>query len=152
MSNQLLHSYKNGNYTVNLFADGTKEKFTDDNFFKADFPDSMDLKITNYCDANCPMCHENSNICGKHANLDAPFLNTLPKGIELAIGGGNPLSHPDLLPFLKRMKNSGIICNITVNEKHLLSNNALIDQLIEEKLVWGVGVSITEAHPQTVRF
>ena len=44
MNNQLLHSYKNGNYTVNLFADGTKEKFTDDDFFKADFPDSMDLK------------------------------------------------------------------------------------------------------------
>ena len=152
MSNQLLHSYKNGNYTVNLFADGTKEKFTDDDFFKADFPDSMDLKITNYCDANCPMCHENSNICGKHANLDAPFLNTLPSGIELAIGGGNPLSHPDLLPFLKRMKNSGIICNITVNEKHLLSNNALIDQLIEEKLVWGVGVSITKACQKTVNF
>jgi hypothetical protein len=50
------------------------------------------------------------------------------------------------------MKNQGIICNITVNEKHLISDNALIGRLIEEKLVWGVGVSITEASPQAVEF
>ena len=152
MNKELLRKYKNGNYTVFLYTDGTKEKITEEDDFKAEFPDSIDLKITNYCDANCPMCHENSGTHGLHADLNAKFLTTLPSGIELAIGGGNPLSHPDLIPFLTQMKNQGIICNITVNEKHLISDNALIARLIEENLVWGVGVSINEASPQAVKF
>ena len=109
-----MQKYKNGNYTVFLYTDGTKEKITEEEHFKAEFPDSIDLKITNYCDANCPMCHENSGTHGLHADLNAPFLSSLPAGIELAIGGGNPLSHPDLIPFLKRMKDMGIVCNITL--------------------------------------
>ena len=152
MNKQLLHKYKNGNYTVFLYTDGTKEKITQEDFFNADFPDSIDLKITNYCDANCPMCHENSNTLGAHADLTHPFLNTLQKGTELAIGGGNPLSHPQLIPFLKKMKDVGVVCNITVNERHLIANNALIGRLIEEKLVWGVGVSVTNAEKETVEF
>lgn len=150
--NKLLSSYKNGNYTVKLYEDGTKEKFTYDDQFIADFPDSIDLKITNFCDANCPMCHENSSVKGKHANLNLPIIKSLPSGIELAIGGGNPLSHPNLIPFLKELKKAGVICNITVNERHLIADNALIDQLISEKLVWGVGVSINDCNPKTIDF
>ena len=103
MTKQLLQKYENGNYTVFLYTDGTKEKITQEECFKAEFPDSIDLKISNYCDANCPMCHENSGTHGLHADLNASFLSSLPAGIELAIGGGNPLSHPDLIPFLKRI-------------------------------------------------
>ncbi len=152
MDKQLLRKYKNGNYTVFLYTDGTKEKVTEADFFKADFPDSVDLKITDYCDANCPMCHENSSAFGLHASFDAPFLNSLPNGIELAIGGGNPLSHPELIPFLEKMKAMGIVCNITVNEKHLIANNTLIAQLVKKKLVWGVGVSVTNASEKAVEF
>ena len=74
MAKQLLQKYKNGNYTVFLYTDGTKEKITEEEYFKAEFPDSIDLKITNYCDANCPMCHEKSTRNGKHGNLFEPFL------------------------------------------------------------------------------
>ena len=152
MAKQLLQKYENGNYTVFLYTDGTKEKITQEECFKAAFPDSIDLKITNYCDANCPMCHENSGTHGLHADLNAPFLSSLPAGIELAIGGGNPLSHPDLIPFLERMKKAGAVCNITVNERHLIADYALIAQLIDKKLVWGVGVSVTNASDKTVEF
>ena len=103
---EILTNYKNGNYTVKLYSDGTKIKETEADSFIAEFPDSIDLKITNYCDLNCPMCHEKSNIDGKEGNLDSPFLESLPSGIELAIGGGNPLSHSALLPFLEKMKNT----------------------------------------------
>ena len=113
--NKLLTVYRNGNYTVKLYSDGTKVKTTKDDKFIADFPDSMDLKITDYCDMNCPMCHEKSSINGKHGNLNEEFLSTLKRGTELAIGGGNPLSHPDLIPFLTGMKEQGVICNLTVN-------------------------------------
>ncbi len=148
----MLATYKNGNYIVNLYQDGTKEKITQEDFFRAEFPDSIDLKITNYCDLNCPMCHEKSNKRGKHANLNHPFIDTLQSGTELAIGGGNPLSHPDIIPFLNKLKNKGIICNLTVNERHFLQNKALLQQLIDLKLIYGLGISLNVMDAQTLLF
>lgn len=150
MPKKLLSYYKNGNYTVRLYSDGTKMKETLANSFVAAFPDSIDLKITDYCDANCPMCHEMSSENGKHANLNAPFLKTLKRGTELAIGGGNPLSHPDLISFLEKMKSQGVICNLTVNEKHFLKDKELVLGLMEEKLIYGLGVSISSYNEEII--
>lgn len=152
MPRELLALYQNGNYVVKLYSDGTKIKQSTENSFISAFPDSIDLKITNYCDQNCPMCHEKSNENGKHADLDAPFLKTLKKGTELAIGGGNPLSHPSLLPFLRQMKEQGVICNLTINENHLKTYNDLALRLIHEKLIYGLGISLKAYNKQAVAF
>lgn len=104
---KLLHSYPNGNYIVSIFDDGTKVRHNNLSYFAPDFPESIDLKISNQCDMGCRMCHENSTPDGKHGDLSLPFLSTLRAGTELAIGGGNPLVHPDLIPFLERMKDQG---------------------------------------------
>ncbi|MCX4313738.1 MAG: radical SAM protein [Clostridia bacterium] len=148
----LLAEYRNGNYVVTLYADGTKVKFTRDDFFVADFPDSIDLKITDRCDMNCPMCHENSRANGEHGRLDAPFLAALHRGTELAIGGGNPLSHPDLSAFLSEMKTRGAICNLTVNEKHFSDNTELLEKLLADKLVYGLGISVGECSKKLLDF
>lgn len=140
--NKLLAKYKNGNYVIRLYNDGTKIRFTLDDDFNALFPESIDIKITNYCDMNCPMCHEESNIDGLHGNLDLPFLDTLVAGTELAIGGGNPLSHPELLSFLNRMKEKGIVCNLTVNQNHFIKNVDYLNKLINERLIYGLGISL----------
>lgn len=140
--NKLLAKYKNGNYVIRLYNDGTKIRFTLDDDFNALFPESIDIKITNYCDMNCPMCHEESNIDGLHGNLDLPFLDTLVAGTELAIGGGNPLSHPELLSFLNRMKEKGIVCNLTVNQNHFIKNIDYLNKLINERLIYGLGISL----------
>ena len=152
MPRELIALYQNGNYAVKLYSDGTKIKQTLDDAFIAAFPDSIDLKITNYCDQNCPMCHEKSNENGQHADLDAPFLKTLKNGTELAIGGGNPLSHPNLLPFLNRMKAQGVICNLTINENHLSTYNDLVLKIIREKLIYGLGISIKSYNKQALSF
>jgi organic radical activating enzyme len=131
---KLIALYQNGNYTVKLYSDGTKVKTTKDDKFIASFPDSMDLKITDYCDMNCPMCHEKSSVNGKHGNLNEDFLSTLKRGTELAIGGGNPLSHPDLIPFLKRMKDQKIVVSMTVNQKHF---ERLLGLIQKDKVVFG---------------
>jgi hypothetical protein len=149
---KLIALYQNGNYSVKLYSDGTKIKTTKDDKFIASFPDSMDLKITDYCDMNCPMCHEKSSVNGKHGNLNEDFLSTLKRGTELAIGGGNPLSHPDLIPFLARMKKQGVICNLTVNESHLKKDRELIDELISQNLIYGLGVSIKSYNEYAVSF
>lgn len=148
----ILYEYKNGNYYVSLYDDGTKIKKTNDDYFDSDFPDSIDLKITNYCDMGCNMCHENSIINGKHASFDYQFLNNLHSGTELAIGGGNPLSHPNLVSFLKRMKESNIVCNLTVNERHFLKNIDFIQGLLDSKLIYGLGISMNEFSDVTIDF
>ncbi len=138
----LLHSYVNGNTTVELFDDGTKIR-TYEGKPNAIHPESIDVKITDYCDAGCNYCHEQSTKAGKHCDMFSLLrqLLLLPAGVEIAIGGGNPLSHPDLLNFLNVIKPRGIVANITINEKHLLPYQDLIIKLASEKLVNGIGIS-----------
>ena len=152
MKEKLLAKYKNGNYFVELYADGTKIKFTKDDFYDAEFPDSMDLKITNRCDLNCPMCHEKSTPNGRHGDINALFLKTLRPGTELAIGGGNPLMHNKIHTFLELMKERGVICNITINEKHFLALQPVVENLMKEKLIYGLGISLNECNDKTIEF
>jgi len=137
-------SYINGNTTVTIEKDGTKTR----EYYgspKLLFPESMDLKITNYCDLSnyCKWCHENSDKNGLHADLDKTFsmLKDLPAGVELAIGGGNPLEHPDLVEFLTNVKGQGLIANITINQLHVKRFLPLIKYLIKGDLVSGIGIS-----------
>lgn len=142
----LYKTYKNGNYTVQLFSDGTKIRLLDkdETEFKPVFPENIDLKISDKCSIGCAYCHENSCPEGKVARgLDKDFyldplkeyelridnnnfnyflLNCKP-GTELAIGGG-ALSelNEQLWLFLAACYQYGIIANITVNSIELLND------------------------------
>jgi len=136
--------YKNGNTIVTIKDDGTKIREYE-NYPAVEHPESIDVKITDYCDMGCLYCHESSTKSGVHADLNILLkkLECLPAGVELALGGGNPLSHPDLIPFLVELKKRGIISNITINQGHLKPYFETIKRLILEDLVKGVGISIT---------
>ena len=142
---ELIHNTRNGNYWFSLYKDGTKIRYTQDDYFKSEFPESLDMKITNYCDLGCPYCHENSSIKGKHADAKdiINVLSCLPGGIELAIGGGNPLAYPNLIELCDVLNCMGFIPNITVNSKHLfdLEYFTLVKELIAKKLIYGLGIS-----------
>ncbi len=140
--NRLLYRYKNGNYFISIYSDGTKIRKTFEDEFNPLFPESIDLKITNYCDQNCPMCHEMASLSGVHADLNWKFLHSLNRGTELAIGGGNPLAHPKLIEFLTLMKIKGVICNMTINSFHLIKDKEFVQSLIDKKLIYGLGVSV----------
>ena len=135
-------SYKNGNYVVHMFDDGTKIRANSLDFFSAVFPESMDMKICNRCDMGCPMCHERSVPDGALANLNHPILDSIHPYTELALGGGNPLEHPDLEAFLLRMKKQKVICNLTVHVKHFMREYRRLKKYSEEGLLHGVGVSV----------
>lgn len=136
--------YHNGNTTVTIEPDGTKVR----EYFEEpliNFPESIDVKITDYCNLGCQYCHESSTLKGKHGDLLRllDVLEELPAGVELAIGGGNPLAHPGLLEFLKNIKSRGLIANLTINQGHLQEYEEFIVSLINSDLVKGVGISIT---------
>ena len=148
---KLLGKYKNGNYFVRLYDDGTKIRENDLDFFECDTVESMDIKITNKCDRNCKMCHENSTVDGKHADiLSYSFLDQLHPYCELAIGGGNPLEHPDLEIFLQKCKYRKHIPNMTINQVHFEKEFNRIKQYCDEKLIYGLGVSLVKVTPEFI--
>ena len=143
MLGKMIASYKNGNTKIVLFEDGTRIiDIPDDEKAQFDFPVSMDFKITNWCDMNCPMCHEMSNTNGEHGDImNLKFIDNLHAGTEIAIGGGKVTSHPDLIPFLEKLKSIGVLPSITVHQNEYLFNQPLVDDLIKRKLIYGLGVS-----------
>ena len=139
---KLLSKYRNGNYNVAIFDDGTKIRYNDLDCLIPEFPESMDMKISNYCPFNCPMCHEKSSEDGEYGKiLHHPFIKTLHSGTELALGGGAVTYHPDLIPFLEELKEQGILPSITINQREW--EETKIDYLINNQLIYGLGVSFT---------
>ena len=140
---KMLGTYKNGNYSIKIYEDGTKIRETEDDVFISSFPESIDLKITNKCNMGCLYCHEDSNIEGKHGDvLNTKFLDTLKPYTELALGGGNILEHPDLPELLRNLKFRNILANITLNQKHFMENRKLVEFLVKYNLIRGLGVSL----------
>lgn len=137
-------TYFNGNIFVNILSDGTKIRIYEGDA-KPCFPESMDVKITNYCDMShiCVYCHEMSTRQGKHGNLNKFLekINDLPPGVEVAIGGGNPLAHPEIEYFLQKLYEKGIIANLTVNELHIKKYANYIKYLHNNNLIKGIGIS-----------
>ena len=142
--------YKNGNTIVRIESDGTKIRYIPDNAIPhPEYPESIDIKITNKCDVTplCAMCHEQACADGEHADLLDPLLETLKPYTELAIGGGNPMIHPHLVSFLNKMKKQNVICNITVHWKTFTEYFYTLKALQDEELIHGVGVSVNEQVP-----
>ena len=141
----LLHEYDNGNCHVQLFDDGTKIREYDGDPQPV-FPESIDLKLTNKCDLNCTFCHEEATADGAHANIDwlRRILYELPAGVEIALGGGNPLVYPNLADLLLSMKTHGLVMNMTVNAKHLMPYHTDLLQY-RERLGWITALGISYA-------
>lgn len=138
----LLYKYRNGNYNVLIFDDGTKVRQTNESVWKPAFAENIDIKITDKCDGNCSFCFEGCTPNGKHGDLlNLKFWDTLHKGQEVAING-NDFSHPDLIPLLKKLSKQGIIVNMTLNQMHFMGHLEEVKDLIKNKLIYGLGVSL----------
>lgn len=148
METMRLGTYVNGNTIVVMYTDGTKIRYVRAGEKPApEYPESIDIKTTNMCDLGCAFCGECSTPDGKHADLNNPLLDSIKPYTELAIGGGNPLAHPDLNNFLHRMQNQNVICNLTVNAVHFLNNIQFLKMLCSQKLIHGLGISVPTAIP-----
>ena len=147
----IIGRYQNGNYTVTILSDGTKIRENDlDNLTPA-FAENCDVKITDRCNGGCEYCYEGCAPSGKHGDILNPkFLDTLHPYTELAING-NDLSHPDLVKFMYKMKEKKVILNMTVNQLHFDKHFDTIKQWVDEKLIYGVGISLREPTEEFVQ-
>lgn len=157
INGELITSYKNGNYTVELYDDGTKIRFGEEPF-KPEFPESMDVCITKCCDGGCPFCYENCTIDGKHGtillrngdDISLPYwMQNLHPGTELAMNG-NDLSHPDLFDCLRLLKDNGVIVNLTVNQKHFEKHWESLYLMQMADLIHGIGISIEDSSSESL--
>lgn len=143
-----LGTYVNGNTIVVMYTDGTKIRYVRTGEKPApEYPESIDIKTTNMCDLGCSFCGECSTPDGKHADLNNPLLDSIKAYTELAIGGGNPLTHPQLEGFLWYMHSRDVICNLTVNAVHFMDNIARLKKMCDRNLIHGLGISVPTAIP-----
>lgn len=148
---KMLSKYKNGNYIVTLLSDGTKIRRNNLDNLTPDFAENMDVNISNKCDGGCEFCYLGATPDGQHADImGAKWVDTLHSGTELAING-NDLSHPDLISFLDKLKRKGIIANLTVNQVHFEKNIGFIKFLVNNKLIYGLGVSLRNPSPYFIQ-
>ena len=145
---QILGHYKNGNYFVEIWDDGTKIRIQPDDAadFIPAFAENCDVKITDSCDGGCPFCYEGCTPEGKHGELlNLSLWDSLHPFTELAING-NDLSHPELEKFLRFMKSKQIIVNMTVNQKHCERHFFKLASWTNQELIHGLGISLTKAY------
>ena len=150
--------YLNGNYVVTSYTEGTKiyESLRVGEELISEFPDSIDLKITDVCDIGCPFCHESSGPTGKSFNLERTIkmLDKLPKvGIEVAIGGGDVLNSEvkeDTIKLIKWLENNKFLPRITINIKTIekirknSENDDFFELINDDYLKVPIGISISE--------
>lgn len=146
------HSYKNGNMTVTIDdTNGTRECFTMDDEFHPDFPLNIDVMISQKCEYGCPQCYAGCTPNGKHADLFGfEFIESLHSYTELALNINSEVP-PRFEDFLWFLREKSIITNVTVNQKFLEKNSEYIDKLYENKLIYGLGVSLSNATPEFVQ-
>lgn len=164
----IICSYVNGNHRTTIYTDGTRVKETgyyinetdkdgkrisrwvetDSENFLYEVPENITIKITDQCNAGCQFCSEGSLKSGIHGNLDniKPIINSFYPGLEVNITGGNPLAHPQLLPFLEILRSKGVITNLNINQTHIKNNKELIKNLLDTGLIYGLGISLCDAH------
>lgn len=144
--------YKNGNATVMInLTNGTKIRETQDDEFRLDFPESIDVNCTNQCNAGCEFCYANCTPDGKHADImGAKFVDTLRPYTEVALQV-NDLRHPALVQFLHKLKSKRVIANITVNQIHFEKKEDFIKKLVDSELIKGIGVSLRDPTPEFIR-
>lgn len=145
-----MFEYKNGNAIIKIASDGTRSVEYTDNELKLDYPLNIDIRVSNRCSFGmkadgslglCTFCHEEAKVDGKECNYKIlkNKLDELPKYIELAIGA-NFISD-EFVDFLQWCKSKEFICNLTINQGHLKRDIFKLLELIENKLIYGLGIS-----------
>lgn len=87
---------------------------------RADAPELVDLKITDYCTYDCPTCYQGSTSRGEHAGQYCVYdvLDQLAevRCFEVAIGGGEPTLHPHFEDIVRYARRVGIVPNFTTRD------------------------------------
>ena len=143
---------ENGFWTVIIRQDGAYTT----RFFKLRFsfdrnadiryshgPESIDLKITNFCMRNCEYCYQNSGPSGQHGDLG--YITGIVSALqgqcgllEVALGGGEPTEHPEFQSILEHIVWCDALPSFTTH-----SVRWLYDDNLEEIMKYTTGIAFS---------
>lgn len=117
------------------------------------FPEFYDVKITDHCRGKCPQCYMDSNPTDKHSinpvNKIIDFFGSMSlneRPFQVAIGGGEPTSHPEFINILETFHKLGIVPNYTTNGMFIEKEFMELCDIVAatEKYCGGVALSCHE--------
>ncbi len=111
-------------------------------------PELVDMTITDYCSKGCKFCYRGCTAEGKHASLYKviTYIDELKKAgvFEIALGGGEPLQHPELLKILEHGYDKGITMNLTTRDYESLKSPIVREVL--QKYCGAIGISVSNVN------
>ena len=92
----------------------------------APVPELADISISNHCTKGCSFCYRDSRNNHEWMSVE-DYCNVLDgmnhteygNVFQVALGGGEPLEHPDFLAIIDETVKRGIVPNFTTNGVHL---------------------------------
>jgi radical SAM protein with 4Fe4S-binding SPASM domain len=90
-------------------------------------PSLADIQITSACTQGCPHCYASANPKGKHIPYSdlCNILNSCANAgvFQIALGGGDPLLHPDFEKILHAVRERGMVPNVTTSGAYFTESN-----------------------------
>ena len=133
---------------------GTKIRFSEKGKAQptvASAPELIDIKLTDYCPVGCHYCYQGSTVKGKHADKGTveSFIYQLGRmGVfEVAIGGGDPTTHPDFADFLWQFTREGVVPNFSTQLWDWMDNPKIL-QAVQENCG---AVALSTQDPEAAR-
>ena len=94
--------------------------------YRAPIPELVDISISNHCTKGCTFCYRNStpnNIFMSVEDYETAIRSLYDSRwgnvFQVALGGGEPLEHPQFLEILKVTKKYNVVPNFTTNGLHI---------------------------------
>lgn len=102
---------------------------------RSTWPELIDVKIADCCDAGCAHCYQGSTPDGEHAkmdNLHSLAYQSRRMGVfEVALGGGEPTYHPQFAEILRTFHDSGVTPNFSTGSVIWLGDRGLMKAIVE---------------------
>jgi organic radical activating enzyme len=126
---------------------GTKLRLSfvsDAHYTQSTYPESADIKITDFCPFECDFCYQGSTMHGSFSHpkqMDEIARSLSNLGVfEVALGGGEPTFHPHLGKIIDAFSDQGICTNLTTRSKEWLKNPVLAETILTK--VKGLAFSV----------
>lgn len=93
------------------------------------WPELADISISNHCTKGCEFCYKGSTNNNSFMKVEEYeyVLSSLQSEswgnvFQVALGGGEPLEHPNFIEIIEKTHQRGIVANFTTNGIHLTEN------------------------------
>jgi len=119
---------------------------------KSSLPELIDCKITDKCAYRCAFCYMGSTPKGQHADIkdiESFIWSARDMGVfEVALGGGDPILHPDFVDIIECFHSNGVIPNFTTRDTSWIKNPKTLESV--KKCVGKFAISIDSSYDKSI--